>query len=106
MATPSNSTLTRFCFQLGGAVNVFRYHATPAGKYPPPDPVGFFSLGASSMLQSCGKSTVRQSESLNDGASALAGSPRKNFQLESTTSCCRGDGGWAAQTGADERRSA
>ena len=54
------------------------------------------------MLQSCGKSTVRQAESLKDDASALAGSPRKNLQFESAASCCRGDGGCAAHTEAAE----
>ncbi len=51
------------------------------------------------MLQSCGKSTVRHAASLNDGASAPAGSPRKNFQFASAASCCRGDFGCAVRRG-------
>jgi hypothetical protein len=35
------------------------------------------------MLQSCGRSSVRQEPSANEGASAPLGSPRRNFHRES-----------------------
>src|SRR6516164_8603397 len=81
--------LTRLFFHWTGARNVLRYHPIPDGKYPPPAPVAFFGSGAPSMLQSCGRSTVRQGASLKEGAEASVGSPRKNFQLESARSTCR-----------------
>src|SRR5271163_2449848 len=61
--TPSNSTLARFPFHSFGAVNALRYHPVPAGKKPPPAPVGLFFSGTPSMLQSCGRFTVRQETS-------------------------------------------
>src|SRR5271165_6874161 len=63
--TPSNSTLTRFPFHSLGTANVLRYHPVPAGKKPPPPPVGLFFSGTPSMLQSCGRFTVRQDPSAN-----------------------------------------
>ena len=35
------------------------FQPVPFGKKPPPEPEGLFGSGALSMLQSCGKSTVR-----------------------------------------------
>src|ERR1700677_4622610 len=57
--------------------------ADAGGKYPSPDPVGFFWFGGPSMLQSCGTVTVLHEWSLKVGDSAPAGSPRKNFQSAS-----------------------
>ena len=48
------------------------------------------------MLQSCGRSTLRQDASLNEGASALLGSPRKNLQRESACSTRRPLGAFIA----------
>src|SRR5207244_3039539 len=87
----SNSTLTRIPFQSAGALNVLRYQPVPAGKKPSPPPVGLFLSGRLSMLQSCGRSTVRHEISANEGASAPLGSPRKNFHPESAANTWRGD---------------
>src|SRR5271165_7552004 len=89
--TPSNSTLTRLSRQPAGALNVLRYQPTPFGKKPPPAPLGLSLSGLASILQSCGRSTVRHAESANAGASAALGSPSRNFQPESADSSSRGD---------------
>src|SRR5215475_11495359 len=96
--TPSNSTVTRFPFQLTGARNILRYQPVPPGKKPPPEPLGLSLPGALSMLQSWGRSTFRQEESSNCAASAPAGSPSRNFQPASALRICRGDWASAAQT--------
>src|ERR1700687_2030393 len=83
--TPSNSTLTRFPFHSWGAINDFRYQPVPAEKKPPPEPVGLSFSGAPSMLQSCGRFTVRQDPSANWRASAPVGSPSRNRQSESAS---------------------
>src|SRR3954452_7997898 len=88
---PSNSTLTRLSFQSAGALNVLRYQPVPVGKKPPPAPDGFFLSGGASMLQSCGRSTVRQELSVKEGASAPLGSPSWNFHPESADSSSLGD---------------
>src|SRR5262249_44402947 len=75
--------LTRFPFHSAGALKVLRYQPVPDGKKPPPEPVGLSLPGCPSMLQSCGRSTLRQFASSNERASAPVGSPARNLQLES-----------------------
>src|SRR5882757_3264073 len=82
--------LTRFFFHSGGELKVLRYQPVPAGKKPPPEPVGLFLSGAPSMLQSCGRLTVRQDLSAKARASAPLGSPSRNLQSESAASSSLG----------------
>src|SRR3954463_12584046 len=96
--------LTRLSFQSGGAVKILRYQPVPLGKKPPPAPLGLSLSGLLSMLQSWGRSTLRQEASANVGASAPAGSPRKNFQPASAASSCLGASGFAAHTAAGTNR--
>src|SRR3954469_13660135 len=88
--------LTRLPFQSAGAVKLLRYQPVPLGKKPPPAPLGASLSGLLSMLQSWGRSTVRHEASANVGASAPAGSPRKNFQPASAASSWRGAEGCVA----------
>src|ERR1700761_2382619 len=65
----------------------------PPGSAPPSGVAGLSLLNLPSMLQSCGKFKVRQSASLNAGASAPGTSPRWKCQPISKSARVRGD--WA-----------
>src|SRR5689334_5677475 len=62
----------------------------PAGKKPPPEPVGLSLLGTPSILQSCGRLIVRQDPSAKSRDSAPPGSPSRNFQSESAANSSLG----------------
>src|ERR1035437_2892678 len=79
-----------------GESKLRRYQPTPVEKNPSEPPLGFLESGGPSTLQSCGRMTERQAASSNAGDSALAGSPRKNFQPEANDSRWRGAGTRAA----------
>src|ERR1035437_5498229 len=96
MYTPSNSTLTRLPFHAAGALNALRYQPPRVAKKPPLPPMGFLGSILPSLLQSCGRFTVRQPPASYDGASAPAVSPTANFQSWSNTSRSRAGWLWAA----------
>ena len=75
--TPSNRILIDLSLKSAGTVKVFRYQAIPQGK----NAVQLASLESKdpSMLQSWGRSSVRQCASTKSGSCALASSPWKNF---------------------------
>src|ERR1700746_1726814 len=96
--------LTRLPRPSAGALKVLRYQPTPPGKKPPPAPLRLSLSGRLSILQSWGRSTVRQAVSANEDASAPLGSPSRNFQPESAASSSRGafDSAALIETGASE----
>src|SRR5262245_13859765 len=86
---PSNSTKIRREACSVGSVKSLRYQPTPAGKKPPAPLVGLFRSNGPSMLQSCGRSSLRQAESSKRGACAWLASPLKKSHEESKAEVTR-----------------
>src|ERR1019366_7600703 len=102
--TPSNSTSTLRPEKLLGSVKCFRNQPTPLGKNAPGPPVRFVSAKGPSMLQSCGRLSLRHAASAKLFCSAPGASPFRNRQSPSNDKTVRApavETGGAAGTPAD-----
>src|SRR5215213_4223728 len=57
-----------FSFSDAGTINVFLYQPVPPRRAPPPVPVGLALSKGNSILQSCGRFSVRHAASLMFGS--------------------------------------
>src|SRR3954462_5913727 len=73
---PSNSSDSGLPVTAVGSLNVLRYQPVPPGRKPVPLLVPPVGVGSSSMLQSCGRRTLRQPEAADPGAGPRAGADR------------------------------
>src|SRR5438309_403693 len=89
MYTPSNSTEIRFPAAAGGSEKASRYQPSPPGRKPVPEGVLSSVVGVSSMLQSCGTLTGRQSEASYDGSAGCAYAPVGSVAAAGLTSANR-----------------
>src|SRR6476620_6234697 len=80
---------TRWRTESVGRVKCLRYQPTPDGRKPPEPRVELVLSNGPSMLQSCGTSSLRHAESLNEGFSAPETSPLKKSQPASNESVVR-----------------